>query len=210
MQTIWRATQVNGIPVLLRLINGIAQEDDGTPGVHERASKEDRGRFWLLDEDGHRTEIRVMRELFTPRFGERVWVLLCQDRDGCGPARYAVAGHVGDDDAVSVIRKELWRKNVLMKLAPQHMRYFPLWLSAAHFAASMGLICILALLPAGSATRALLAAGGVIAALGTALYFAYRFNKEVEDVLSPAIRDQLREVAQQLYREQHESNLDEG
>ncbi len=123
--TIRSRASVNGVALTLYLISGIAQESNGTHELDpEHVTRENRGRFWIVHEDGTLTEIRVMRNLFTPQFGRRVWVLLYRDAAESDPARYALAGHVDGADVNIIVRPHLWETIILKATAPNLMKYW--------------------------------------------------------------------------------------
>lgn len=194
-----RQNSINGVPLVFFVVGGIAQEHlaDGTPD-REESARENRGRFWVLHEDGQRTEIRVMRNLFTPRFGQRVWVLLYQDNGPSAPLRYAMAGHIGDGDAVRIVRESLWRSVILKTMAPQRMHYWATRVRALALSAWIVPAALVLLLTPGSLAMLTLVPGAFVCALCVAAYYRIQADKDIDGVLTPRVCGQLRDEALSL------------
>ncbi len=199
MGTLCRNVRICGSPLVLCVITGVAQEDPAGEG----------GRFWLIQEDGERVEIRVMRHLFTPRFGERAWVLLYRTSDQERLGRYVMAGHQGCSlqEAASLASEKHWRL-LLAQLTPRRVNYWNERIAAATLISMLspmlvggGVIFLAPPAPftlARAAALALLVALVFFASNIAANYFARRLSAEINGELAQDVRKQMLEAAQQM------------
>jgi len=209
MGTICRKVCISGVPMVLCLIDGVAQ-DSRIFASTDRAP--DEGRFCILHEDGQRTEIRLMKHLFTPRYGERVWVLLCKDTDDQRFGRHVFAGHWNDSvqAAARLISDAHWME-LVSRLAPQTMTYWKERIAAATFVGMLAPILAVApivlLEPAAplTLTRGAMIAAAIalvfIASRVASRFFTSRLARVMEGDLTPDIRAQMLEAAQ-MFREE--------
>ena len=202
MGSIARKTTIGGVPLVLCVITGIAHEDD----------QDSEGRFWLIQEDGRRVEIKVLRQVFTPRFAERVWVLLYKKSDEQRFGRYLMAGHLeaAVPDAVPLAGETHW-KEILALLTPKRVLHWQTRIAAAGLVGMLAPMLVVGpmilLAPAqqsGLVTGALVAlsiAGLHIASRLAARYFAKRLEREAGGSLTPGIRQEMFEAARELCAE---------
>ena len=231
MGTICRKVCISGVPMVLCVISGVAQDlrleaqtPSPSPSPHPLPGSSiesigrpaDSGHFWILHDNGQRTRISLMRHQFAPRHDARVWVLLCKEVDGQRFAQYVLAGHENctAQDVSSLMSDTHWMQ-LVSRIAPGKTTYWKDRIAVARFTSVLAPILVggatISLMPAGTRTPVqgalivLAIACVFVASRFAARYFTSRLASVMEGSLTPDIRGQMLEEARMLCEEMVQS-----